>query len=66
MTGAYALAREHALAGLRRSQEEGFDVFETYGYEILGKACRLLGDIAQSLQYLDEALAVLTPHVIAR
>ena len=57
MTGAYALAREHALVGLRRSQEEGFAVFATYGYEILGKACRLLGDISQSLQYLDEALA---------
>ena len=58
MTGAYALAREHALKGLRRSQDEGFAVFATYGYEILGKACRLLGDIAQSLQYLDEALAI--------
>ena len=58
MTGAYALAREHARVGLRRSQEEGFALFATYGYEILGKACRLLGDISQSLQYLDEALAV--------
>jgi signal transduction histidine kinase len=58
MTGAYPLAREHALVGLRRSREEGFAVFATYGYEILGKACRLLGDISQSLQYLDEALAV--------
>jgi signal transduction histidine kinase len=57
LTGAYTLARENALVGLRRSQEEGFEVFVVYGYEILGKACRLLGDISQSLQYLDEALA---------
>jgi tetratricopeptide (TPR) repeat protein len=27
LTGAYTLARENALVGLRRSQEEGFEVF---------------------------------------
>ena len=57
LTGAWALARDNALVGLQRSQEAGFGMFEVYGYEILGKACRLLGDVTASLQYLDEALA---------
>jgi signal transduction histidine kinase len=52
----FAAASTHCRQGLLRSQQEGYELFETYAHRTLGKVHRALGDTEQSLSELEAAL----------
>ncbi len=57
LIGDYGLAREHGEIGLGNSQKAGFQLFEVYSWEILGKIAAQSGDQLQAVDYLQRALA---------
>jgi signal transduction histidine kinase len=56
LAGDYEKALENGLNGLRVSQEAGFELFEVYALDLIGKSNLKLGNPEEAIRYLGEAL----------